>query len=74
MNDELGRKLADYFYEHPEDYEASLPGPAGSGTWGAVTALAKQLVLTGQASDLAHGIGKVLAEYPHLYSAMLRDT
>jgi hypothetical protein len=74
MTDELGRKLADHFSEHPEDYEASLPGPAGSGTRGAVMALAKQLVLTGQATDLGHGVGKVLAEYPHLYSAMLRDT
>jgi hypothetical protein len=73
MDHDHGRKLADHFAEHPEDYEASLPGPAQSGTHGAVVALAKQLVVRGEATDLADGIGKVLAESPHLYGAMLRD-
>jgi hypothetical protein len=58
---------------NPDDYVSDL-GVARSGTHGSVTALAMQLVVCGEATDLADGIGKVLAVNPGLYAAMLRDT
>jgi hypothetical protein len=58
--------------DNPDEYVADL-GVAKSGTSGSVIALAKQLVVTGEATDVADGVGKVLAGHPGLYAAMLRD-
>jgi hypothetical protein len=71
VNHDNGRRLAQHFHDHPEDYESCLPGNGKSGVHGSVVALAKQLVLTGEATDLAHGIGIVLAESPGLYDKLL---
>jgi hypothetical protein len=57
---------------NPGDYVADL-GSARSGTHGSITALAKQLLVRGEATDLAQAIGKVLAEHPQMYTAMLAD-
>jgi hypothetical protein len=57
----------------PEEYQASL-GTAKSGTHGSVMALAKQLVVSGEATDVADGVGKVLAGDPSLYQRMLDDS
>jgi hypothetical protein len=57
----------------PDEYQASL-GTAKSGTHGSVMALAKQLVVGGEATDVADGVGKVLAGDPSLYQRMLDDS
>jgi hypothetical protein len=58
--------------DNPDEYVADL-GVAKSGTSGSVIALAKQLVVSGEATDVADGIGKVLADDPGLYQRMLHE-
>jgi hypothetical protein len=58
--------------DNPDEYVADL-GVAKSGTSGSVIALAKQLVVSGEANDVADGIGKVLADDPGLYQRMLHE-
>jgi hypothetical protein len=57
----------------PDDYIADL-GVAKSGAHGAVMAMAKQMVVTGEATDVPDGVGKVLANDPSLYQRMLGDS
>jgi hypothetical protein len=72
MNYDRARQLWASLEADPDSYVADL-GTAQSGVHGGVMAMAKQLVVTGEASDLADAVGKVLADHPGLYDMMLRD-
>lgn len=73
MNYQHAKEVVKALEAAPAEHQASL-GTAKSGTHGSVMALAKQLVVPGEATDVADGGGKILAGDLSLYQRMLDDS